>query len=498
MSERPQALDGYQLVSKLGHGGFGEVWYAENAEGRGRAIKLLHPQFISVPEVRGRFEREARILLQLDHPCIVNIEVFSSSSRPYIGMEFLRGSTLREVLEDRALDEAPLHVAQVQRIYTQLCDAMAVAHAHGIVHRDLKPQNIVIVDENALTLKILDFGIASLTNADLHSNTTLGRTIGSRMYMSPEQIRGERASPATDVFALGTLLFELCTLRRPWLRDMDGHPLQIGDASIETGNGTKEVLERIIVGERVAASAYRSELPPAIDDVIRTAWAVNPARRFPDVATLAAAVDAALSGSSHEITAISTQQPTRIVGVRRTAKVGRTLRDVVPFVLTFAAGSLATALALTFTANEASPPPDEPGPVRPSVRASPTPSRQLVSPSLPASPVLPLPSVAKRERRRVRARSPSSTVVKQPNSNAPFNPPRSVQLRRSLRILRRSPSVEGASALADAIVREARGLSRLTERARISEIARISGAVADLDGLEAAIERLEAARNARP
>ena len=376
MTARPKSLDGYRLLSKLGHGGFGEVWYAENAEGRGRAIKILHPQFISVSTVRARFEREARILLQLDHPGIVDIEVFSIEPQPYIGMEFLRGSTLKDMLEDRALDEAPLHMAQVLRINAQLCDAIAAAHEYGIVHRDLKPQNIVIVDENTLSLKILDFGIASLVNADIHSNTTLGRTIGSRMYMSPEQIRGERASPATDIFALGTLLFELCTLRRPWLHNAQGQPHYIGDVGIETGNGTKEVLERIIVGERPAMSLYRDDLPRALDDVLQIAWAVNPARRFSDVGAFGAAVSAALSASptdtasldsvadrtlsgsafpsdtasfrsAPEPTAISSQAPTRVVqpSSESAGHLGRRLRAAAPFALTFAAGSLLTAVA---------------------------------------------------------------------------------------------------------------------------------------------------------
>ncbi|MEO1338539.1 MAG: serine/threonine-protein kinase, partial [Myxococcota bacterium] len=299
----PPQLEGYQLLSELGHGGFGTVWYAEDDKGRGCAIKVLHRESVRVSDARERFEREARILLELDHPCVVAIESFSTKPQPYIVMEFLRGPTLREVLEDRAYDKAPLHADQVLRIITQLCDAIAAAHAQGAVHRDLKPQNIIVVDENTLALKILDFGLASLMNADLHNTTTLGRAIGSRMYMSPEQIRGGRVSPATDIFALSTILFELCTLRRPWLRGSDGRPPLISETNVATaGNGPHEVLTRILSGERLAISDFRSDLPAAFDEVLKKGWAPQVSARFEDVPSFAEAVTSALSVTPREIT----------------------------------------------------------------------------------------------------------------------------------------------------------------------------------------------------
>ena len=214
----------YRIIEPLGAGGMGVVYLAEDVRlHRKVAVKVLPPQFTDDPDRVHRFEQEARAASALNHPNIVTIyDIGQADADRFIAMEFVAGRTLRAVLGERVSVDHMLPWA------TQIAQALAVAHAAGIVHRDIKPDNIMVRDDGYV--KILDFGVAQLEPAqhgatDLTTTiaTTPGTLVGSLHYMSPEQANGQRVSGASDVFALGTVLYELTTGRHP----LDGATLLV-------------------------------------------------------------------------------------------------------------------------------------------------------------------------------------------------------------------------------------------------------------------------------
>jgi Tol biopolymer transport system component len=204
----------YEIVSPIGAGGMGEVWRARDRRiGRDVAIKVLPEEFNE--EAVKRFEQEARAAGALNHPGLVTIyDVGTADHSPYIVMELLEGRTLREVLGDEVPTALPLRKALD---YTaQIAAALAVAHEKGIIHRDLKPENLFITSDRRV--KILDFGLAKLAadakdaegRARTPKNlTAAGIAIGTPAYMSPEQVRADRVDHRTDIFSLGTVLYEM-------------------------------------------------------------------------------------------------------------------------------------------------------------------------------------------------------------------------------------------------------------------------------------------------
>jgi serine/threonine protein kinase len=197
-------LSHYRILDRLGSGGMGEVYLAEDTRLRRRlALKVLAPGMSSDPDLLRRFEREAEAVAALNHPNIVTIySVGEEDDVAFITMELVRGQTLRQLMASRMLLRTVLDVS------VQLASALSAAHAIGIVHRDLKPENIMVTPEGLV--KVLDFGIARRDGAPDDSGTTVG-TLG---YMSPEQAVGQPAGPASDQFAIGAILYELLTGRQ--------------------------------------------------------------------------------------------------------------------------------------------------------------------------------------------------------------------------------------------------------------------------------------------
>ena len=207
-------LDGtYRLDQQLGKGGVGVVYRAFHLHlQRPCAIKFMHPQLVSNPELRTRFRREAQSAFQLGHPNIVAITDFRDDPNawPYLAMELVIGETLRDRLE-----RGPLSPRLSLRLMIELCDALSAAHRRGVIHRDLKPENLFLVrvdspgpDELDTTLKVLDFGLSKLLDGVEITGT--GRLLGSPSYMSPEQARGDShlVDARSDIFAVGVLLYE--------------------------------------------------------------------------------------------------------------------------------------------------------------------------------------------------------------------------------------------------------------------------------------------------
>ena len=201
----------YLLEERLGKGGMGEVWRAKDSRlNRVVGIKVMTPELTEEPEFLVRFLREAQSIARINHPNVVAVLDFGEShENPFLVMEYVPGSPLSQSTGQ------PMDPDRAKLVVAQAADAAGAAHAQGVVHRDIKPANILISDDNRV--KLVDFGIASLENVDQITQT--GTTIGSPHYISPEQATGEKASPRSDVYALGIVLFELLTGQRPFEGD---------------------------------------------------------------------------------------------------------------------------------------------------------------------------------------------------------------------------------------------------------------------------------------
>jgi serine/threonine protein kinase len=215
-----QALGHYRIESKLGEGGMGVVYRAFDTHlERPVAIKILRPDTSSSPERRRRFFQEAKAASALNHPNIIHIyDISSSGGTDYIAMEFVAGKTL-----DQLIGKGGLPLKDTLKYSIQVADALARAHAAGIVHRDLKPANIIVADDGRV--KLLDFGLAKLTEAPIDSEATTatvqqgpqteeGAIVGTVAYMSPEQAEGRKIDARSDIFSFGSLLYEMVTGRR--------------------------------------------------------------------------------------------------------------------------------------------------------------------------------------------------------------------------------------------------------------------------------------------
>jgi serine/threonine protein kinase len=199
----------YRIIEKIGAGGMGEVYLAEDSKlNRKVALKFLPPQLCPDAEYRARFTREAQAAAKLNHPNIVTIyEVSEFNGRPFFAMENVEGQTLRDFGEGKELP-----FSRIIELAIQVCEGLAKAHSSGVVHRDIKPSNILIDSDGRA--KIVDFGLASVHGSEHLTKT--GSTLGTVGYMSPEQARGEEADARSDLFSFGVVLYEMITGKSPF------------------------------------------------------------------------------------------------------------------------------------------------------------------------------------------------------------------------------------------------------------------------------------------
>ncbi len=237
-----KTISHYQIMEKLGEGGMGVVYKAEDTKLKRRvALKFLPLQMTADPEAKERFEREAQAAAALNHPNIVTIhEIGEHEGQVFIAMEYVEGRTLKELISVGAeprvcpdfidiqkkgehrgsplpIASRPLSLAQVIEIATQLASGLAAAHEKGIVHRDIKPQNILV--DKGDRVKILDFGLAKLKG--ISSLTKESSTLGTVHYMSPEQTMGKDVDQRSDIWSLGVVLYEMITGRLPFRGDYE-------------------------------------------------------------------------------------------------------------------------------------------------------------------------------------------------------------------------------------------------------------------------------------
>jgi eukaryotic-like serine/threonine-protein kinase len=311
----------YELLSRLGAGGMGEVWRARDHDlHRDVAVKFLPEKFAADPNRFSRFTQEALAASKLNHPNIVTIhDANVTSGLHYIVMELVEGHTLRELIH--ALEARPFSTRRLLEIGTQLADGLAKAHAAGIVHRDLKPENVMVTADGFV--KILDFGLAKLRGDSSGGNeqwfdsaaptwpaspspqTAVGAVLGTAGYMSPEQARGRMVDHRSDQFTLGAILYEMATGRPAFRRET---PAQTIAAIIDT---TPEPL-----------ATLNPQVPPPLRWVIegrclakepteRYAATQDLARELRDLRERLSGSDAASSSPAGALAAVSWRRATR-------------------------------------------------------------------------------------------------------------------------------------------------------------------------------------------
>ena len=212
-----ETVSHYRILGKLGGGGMGVVYEAEDVRlGRRVALKFIPDNLVGDPKSLERFEREARAASQLNHPNICTIHgIEDNNGHPFIVMEKLEGQSVKQMIHGK-----PMDVDEILDIGVQVADALVASHAKGIIHRDIKPANIFVTERG--DAKVLDFGLAKLEAKDAQLSETLsaslsvpGSVVGTIAYMSPEQARGEPLDARTDLFSLGAVLYEMAAGKPP-------------------------------------------------------------------------------------------------------------------------------------------------------------------------------------------------------------------------------------------------------------------------------------------
>ncbi|MDX3238392.1 Stk1 family PASTA domain-containing Ser/Thr kinase [Streptomyces sp. ME03-5709C] len=278
--EEPRRLGGrYELGSVLGRGGMAEVYIAHDTRlGRTVAVKTLRVDLARDPSFQARFRREAQSAASLNHPSIVAVydtgeDYVDGVSIPYIVMEYVDGSTLRELLHSgrKLLPERALEMT------TGILQALEYSHRAGIVHRDIKPANVMLTRNGQV--KVMDFGIARAMGDSGMTMTQTAAVIGTAQYLSPEQAKGETVDARSDLYSTGCLLYELLTVRPPF----------VGDSPVA-------VAYQHVREEPQPPSVYDPEVSPAMDAIVLKALTKDPNYRYQSADEMRADIEACLDG----------------------------------------------------------------------------------------------------------------------------------------------------------------------------------------------------------
>ncbi len=268
-----QRIGGYEILDEIGRGGMATVFRAQQVSmNRIVAIKVLPRQFLNDDTYLQRFNREVRIISRLEHRNIVPVHDYGEhNGQPYIVMRYMSGGSV-----DDLLAHGPLPFKQIASIVSQIAPALDYAHSKHVLHRDIKPSNVLMDDGGGAYLT--DFGIARIMSENTNIGITTQGVVGTPSYMSPEQAQGQEIDGRSDIYALGVMLFEMATGRRPFESDT---PYSIAVMQVTQPPPPPRSLN--------------PEIPPALEQVIYRALSKRREERYPNAVSLAEAIQAALS-----------------------------------------------------------------------------------------------------------------------------------------------------------------------------------------------------------
>ncbi|MCB9434200.1 MAG: serine/threonine protein kinase [Ardenticatenaceae bacterium] len=263
MTKQEQVLNGrYRLIKRIGSGGMSIVYQAQDMSlGRLVAIKMLHESLTGDEGFLRRFQREAHAAANLSHPNIVTVhDIGQDGYKHYIVMEYVDGRTLKQIIRDYKKQGQTMPISRALQLVVQICSGIGYAHRSNLVHCDVKPQNILVTRDDRV--KVADFGIAqALSEATHHDQPS--RVWGTPQYFSPEQAQGHPTTPASDVYAIGVVLYEMLTGELPF--QADSH----------TALALKHIQEHPPL-----ASELNPAVPPQLDQIINKVLAKEPAGRY--------------------------------------------------------------------------------------------------------------------------------------------------------------------------------------------------------------------------
>ncbi|MBM3130312.1 MAG: serine/threonine protein kinase [Chloroflexi bacterium] len=284
-SRNPTDLTGttlgkYRLIEKLGQGGMAQVYKAYQLDlERYVAIKILHPHLTGDEEFAARFQREARAIAALEHPHSVRVYDFDTDhDLAFIVMEYLTGASLKARLRDLSCRNEFMELAQVAHIIGALADALDYAHAHGVIHRDIKPSNVLLATDGRPVLT--DFGIAKMIDATIITGSS--GSLGTPAYISPEQAKGEPGDARSDIYALGVMLYQLCTNHLPFDADTP-----------------YAIILKHLTAPLPPPRTLRPDLPDAIERVILKSLAKDPDDRYQTAGEMGQAIRAAIAPAAN-------------------------------------------------------------------------------------------------------------------------------------------------------------------------------------------------------
>ncbi|MGH8173757.1 MAG: serine/threonine-protein kinase, partial [Rhodanobacteraceae bacterium] len=281
----PTQFGPYRVLRRIGAGGMGEVWLGERSDGEFEQRVAIKQVAYPTPGLLHRFRQERQILARLEHPNIARLidGGVSADGAPYLVMEYVEGVPITEFVREQALD-----VSARLRLFLRVCEAVQYAHQNLIVHRDLKPSNIFVTVERVP--KLLDFGIAKvLSTTDLDAPTqTIARML-TPDYAAPEQFTGAPVTTASDVYALGVVLYEMLAGSRPQRAERSGEAISV---LAPDSPAPSTVVDRTTGADPVSRRSLRGDL----DRIALTALAADPARRYQSAEALAADIRSHLDG----------------------------------------------------------------------------------------------------------------------------------------------------------------------------------------------------------